>query len=68
MALMPLSPTRVHRERQPAIDTLPRGKRACVAKTLPARFWHSKQWQMEMRTKSPWHVRRICPQPARRRL
>jgi hypothetical protein len=41
---------------------LARESAPAFAKTLPVRFWHSRQWQMEMRTGSPSHVRRSCPQ------
>lgn len=58
----PLSPRRVHCVARPSIVTPSRGKRACVPNTLPVRFWHSRQWHMEMRTGSPSHVRRSCPQ------
>src|SRR5580692_10093338 len=29
---------------------------------LSCRRWHSRQWHMETRTGSPWHVSRRCPQ------
>jgi hypothetical protein len=62
MADSPLSPRRDHCVERPSIVTHSLGKRACEAKMLPVRFWHARQWQMEMRTGSPSQVRRSCPQ------
>ena len=33
-----------------------------MPKTLPVRRWHSRQWQMEIRTGSPAVASRSCPQ------
>src|SRR5262249_43808238 len=52
----------VHAVEEPSIVALSRGQRAWAAKRLPVRFWHSRQWQIEIRTGSPVTVTRNCPQ------
>jgi hypothetical protein len=62
VAPAPLSPSRLQCDAAPSIVTAARGKRACVANTLPVRFWQSRQWQMDTRSGAPAQVMRSCPQ------
>jgi hypothetical protein len=62
VAVLPLSPVRDQCEARPSTVTCSPAKRACTAKTLPVRFWHSRQWQIETRTGSPSQVRCSWPQ------
>jgi hypothetical protein len=46
----------------PSTRTRSRGNLAFTLKTLPVRRWHTKQWQIEIRTGSPSQVTRTSPQ------
>ncbi len=60
---LPLSPRRANGVARPSMAvTCSRRKRACTPKTLPARRWQSRQWQMETLVGSPSQARRSCPQ------
>src|SRR5438046_1009692 len=54
--LFPLSPVRRKIDDEPETVTAARGKRALALNTLPVRFWHARQWQIETRTGSPSHA------------
>lgn len=63
VTVLPLSAEREYWVDRPWISvTWARSKRACAPKTLPVRRWQALQWQIEMRTGSPAHVSRSCPQ------
>lgn len=60
---VPLSPVRDHSVNAPVIATSASGQRACTAKALPDRVWHSRQWHTDTRTGSP--LQAACNAPHR---